>query len=208
MKKLSIKTDKEYRSVELIKRSTDPEDNYIVEGYATTFDSYVLFEVDGVEYHEAINRSAFEGTDMSDVIMQYDHEGRVLARTTNGTLKLSIDNQGIYVKADLSKSGYGRELYNDIKKGLVTKMSWAFKVADEEFDRPTRTRVIKRIKKIYDVSAVSIPANDFTSINAQGQNQTNANTITAQRKKDVLRLKIKMFEMELEEDKYKNWEVI
>lgn len=202
MKKLSIKTDKEYRSVELIKRSTDPEDNYIVEGYATTFDSYVLFEVDGVEYREAINRNAFEGTDMSDVIMQYDHEGRVIARTTNGTLQLSIDNRGILVKADLSKSGYGRELYNDIKRGLVTKMSWAFKVAEEAFDRSTRTRVIKRIKKIYDVSAVSIPANNYTSINVQGQLQTNTNTITAQRKKDVLRLKIKMFEMELEEDKH------
>lgn len=202
MKKLSIKTDKEYRSVELIKRSTDPEDNYIVEGYATTFDSYVLFEVDGVEYREAINKNAFEGTDMSDVIMQYDHEGRVIARTTNGTLQLSIDNRGILVKADLSKSDYGRELYNDIKRGLVTKMSWAFKVAEEEFDRPTRTRVIKRIKKIYDVSAVSIPANNYTSISVQGQQQKNTNTITAQRKKDVLRLKIKMFEMELEEDKH------
>lgn len=174
MKKLSIKTDKEYRSVELIKRSTDPEDNYIVEGYATTFDSYVLFEVDGVEYREAINKNAFEGTDMSDVIMQYDHTGRVLARQTNGTLKLSVDNKGLYVRADLGKSNHGKELFNDIKKGLVTKMSWAFKVAESSFDRDTHTRVIKRISKVYDVSAVSIPANNYTSISTQGQERKRA----------------------------------
>jgi len=99
--------------------------------------------------------------------MQYDHQGKVLARLSNSTLGLEVDDKGLFIYADLSKSQEARELYEEIKNGLVTKMSWAFTVADEEYDKETRTRIIKRIKKVYDVSAVSIPANDGTIISAR-----------------------------------------
>lgn len=99
--------------------------------------------------------------------MQYDHQGKVLARISNGTLGIEPTEKGLFIYADLSKSQEARELYEEIKNGLVTKMSWAFTVADEEYDKETRTRIIKRIKKVYDVSAVSIPANDGTIISAR-----------------------------------------
>lgn len=99
--------------------------------------------------------------------MQYDHQGKVLARLSNGTLGIEPTEKGLFIYADLSKSQEARELYEEIKNGLVTKMSWAFTVADEEYDKETRTRIIKRIKKVYDVSAVSIPANDCTIISAR-----------------------------------------
>lgn len=99
--------------------------------------------------------------------MQYDHQGKVLARLSNGTLGIEPTEKGLFIYADLSKSQEARELYEEIKNGLVTKMSWAFTVADEEYDKETRTRIIKRIKKVYDVSAVSIPANDGTIISAR-----------------------------------------
>ena len=139
-----------------------------VEGYATTFDQpYLLYEWDGVKYYEKIDRNALDGADMSDVIMQYDHEGRVFARQSNNTLKLIPDSTGLKIAADLSKTDLARGLYQDIDAGMITKMSWGFTVAEDSYDRDTHTRTILKIKKIYDVSAVSLPANQDTEISAR-----------------------------------------
>lgn len=99
--------------------------------------------------------------------MQYDHTGRVMARQSNNSLVVEVDDKGIFIAADLGNTNASRELYEDIDKGLVTKMSWAFTIAEQEYDRDSRTRIIKRINKVYDVSAVSIPANNDTEINAR-----------------------------------------
>lgn len=143
------------------------DSDYYVEGYATTWDKYLLYEIDGIEYFERIDNNAFNGADMSDIIMQYDHSGKVLARTSNQTLGLELDNNGLLIYADLSKSQAAREMYGEIDSGLVTKMSWAFRVEEDSYDRDTRTRTILKVKKVYDVSAVSIPANSGTEITAR-----------------------------------------
>lgn len=144
------------------------DSDYYVEGFATTFNKpYLLYELDGVKYYEEIDRHALDEADLSDVIMQYDHQGKVLARLSNGTLGLEPTEKGLFIYADLSKSQAAKELYEEIKNGLVTKMSWAFTVAEDEYDRETRTRTITKIKKVYDVSAVSIPANGDTEISAR-----------------------------------------
>ena len=104
---------------------------------------------------------------MSDIIMQYDHQGRVLARKSNGSLIVEPNDEGLFICADLSKSDASRSLYEDIETELVTRMSWAFTVAEDSYDRETRTRTILRVKKVYDVSAVSIPANEDTLISAR-----------------------------------------
>jgi HK97 family phage prohead protease len=163
---MPIKPDREYRAL-MQPLQTKIDSEYYVEGYATTFEPYLLYEIDGVKYYEKIDRGALDGADMSDVIMQYDHMGKVLARMSNGTLGINIDNNGLHVYADLSKSAAAKELYEEIKNGLVTKMSWAFTVAEDDYDRDNRMRIIKRVKKVYDVSAVSIPANADTEISAR-----------------------------------------
>lgn len=174
---MPIVKEREYRALtapltatEAAKRiSTD----CYVEGYATTFDSpYLLLEFeDGWKYLERIDRHAIDGADMSDVIMQYDHSGRVFARQSNKTLILQPDNHGLFVCADLAKTDAARGLYQDIAAGMVTKMSWAFTVAKDSIteDREARTitRDILEVKKVYDVSAVSLPANEDTEINAR-----------------------------------------
>jgi hypothetical protein len=140
----------------------------IAEGYAAKFNSpTVLFEVDGVEYREVILPGAFDGADMSDVIFQFDHKGKVLARNSNGTLEFNTDAVGLKIKALLHGTKEGRELHEEIDGGYVNKMSFRFKVGEERYDRATRTRTIVKFKKIYDVSAVSIPAYDDTSISAR-----------------------------------------
>ena len=144
------------------------EKSYRAHGYATTFDvPYMLFERNGVKYYEVIDSRALDDADMSDVIMQYDHRGRVLARTSNGSLKLTTDAHGLMVDADLSMSSAARELHEDIHAQLVTRMSWGFKVREESYDNQTHTRTITKISKVYDVSAVSVPANDDTEISAR-----------------------------------------
>lgn len=99
--------------------------------------------------------------------MQYDHEWRVYARTSNGTLLIEPDEHGLFIAADLSRSQASRELYEEIAAGLITRMSWAFTVAADEFDRETRTTTITRVKKVFDVSAVSLPADPNTEISAR-----------------------------------------
>lgn len=159
--------EREYRSMSLM-RAADDAEQYIVEGYATTFDApYLLFEEDGVKYYESVARAALNGADVSDVLMLYDHQGKVLARNSNGTLRLTPDEHGLHIRASLSGSAAARDLYEEIKSGLVTKMSWAFVVDDWEYDERTHTRTIKHIKKVYDVSAVSRPANIDTDISAR-----------------------------------------
>lgn len=139
-----------------------------VEGYASTFnDPYTLFECSGVEYKEIVSPDAFSETDMSDVILQYNHEGKVLARMSNGTLIVEPDEHGLFVAADLSGCQASRELYEEIQSGLVTRMSWGFTISASEYDRDTHTETLTKIKKIYDVSAVSIPADPNTEISAR-----------------------------------------
>lgn len=167
---MAIKTDREYRLVQLPEmqfRALEDE-AYIVEGYATTFDDpYVLFEYDGNKYMEQIDRGALLSADMSDVIFLYNHEGMVYARQSNGTLQLSINEKGLHVRADLSSTEASRAMYDSIKAGLVTQMSWAFTVEEESYNEKTRTRTILKVRKVYDVSAVSIPANPNTDISAR-----------------------------------------
>lgn len=169
MTQKQMKNNREYRSFNSLENSEHEKENeYKVKGYATTFDKpYPIYEYEGNQYFEVIEKKALDEADLSDVIMQYDHRGKVLARLSNGTLNLDINTLGLKVGADLSGSEAGRELYEEIKNGLITKMSWAFTVAEDSYNRETRTRTISKIKKVYDVSAVSIPANNDTEITAR-----------------------------------------
>ena len=157
--------EREYRSFPMVEVRKDGEEpSFIVEGYASTFDEYVLFEYDGVEFKERIAPEAFEDCDMSDVVFMKDHEGTVFARTKNETLTLSVDEKGLFTRTDLSKTSAARQMYEEIDTGMYYQMSFAFVVDDEEYDERSHTRIIRHIKKLYDVSAVSFPANPNTDI--------------------------------------------
>ena len=180
-----MKSNREYRDMPIgivVRDEETPEnDEMIVSGYASTFDEpYTLYEDDEIIYREQVAPEAFDDTDMEDVIMQYDHEGRVFARIKNETLTVSTDDKGLYIEANLGGTDIGRGLYQEIAGGYTDKMSFGFTVnADEE----TRTeaedgrvdilRTITGISKLYDVSAVSIPANGGTSIGVSTRNKIN-----------------------------------
>ncbi len=139
-----------------------------VEGYAVIFDSEtVLFEYAGVEYKEMICSGAFEGCKMEDVIFNYNHGGKVMARTRNHTLQLEIDEKGLKIRARLDGTEEGRRLYEEIKGGYIDRMSFAFVVKEESYDKDNHMWKVRAIKRLYDVSAVDFPAYDDTSIEAR-----------------------------------------
>lgn len=174
---MPAKSEREYRSmtVEIRQPEEGQEEKKVVEGYASTFnDPYVLWDDKWVTYREQISPKAFDDTDMKDVIMQYDHHGRVFARITNGTLSVQPDERGLHIEADLGGTELGRQLYEEIRGGYTDKMSFGFTVSkDEELRTEDEDghvdilRTITGIEKLYDVSAVSIPANPSTSIGAE-----------------------------------------
>lgn len=168
-----MKNDREFRKCAEF-RALDESDSYVVEGYATTFEQpYTLYSDGYYELREVVDSHAFEKTDMSDVIMQYDHEGRVFARNRNKTLDLMTDEHGLKITANLGGTDIGRQLYQEIKGGYTDRMSFAFTVSDDKRERETIdgkivvTRRILGFRKLYDVSAVSTPANNSTSISAR-----------------------------------------
>ena len=197
---------REYRAMTMMVRAADDENEMIVEGYATTFNQpYLLY--DGCDYKiiEQIAANAFSECDMSDVIMQYNHEGRVFARNKNNTLTLTVDSIGLKITADLGGTDIGRQLYQEIKGGYTDKMSFGFVVAedrrantiDHENNVETVTRTITKIKKLYDVSAVSIPANDMTSISARRYADGVINGIKAERLERANKIKKLKFALEV-----------
>lgn len=159
--------NREYRNMELrVAEQPEEEKRYEVEGYASTYEPYHLLTIDGVDYYERIEPTAFDDADIDDVVFRVDHEGRVYARTSAGTVKIWHDEHGLGQRTDLSKTQQARDLFADIEAGNYPKMSFAFTVAPDGdyFDGETNTRVITRIGKVFDVSPVSFPANPTTEL--------------------------------------------
>lgn len=177
---------REYRSMQIEAMPIDPQANQSrkVRGYFTTYDQPYYLKSDrkrtpGVIYEiwETVERGAFENCDMSDVIMQYDHQGRVFARMSNRTLDILPDDAiGKPMEAELGGTTIGRQLHEEITGGYTREMSFGFSIAEdsseileerENEDGTIWVKVLHRIKavaKLFDVSAVSIPANPNTAI--------------------------------------------
>ena len=173
-----MEKNREYRNIplasfELRADNENEEEKLNVRGYASTFEEYELFRIDDTAYCERIEPTAFDGCDMTDVVFRKDHQGTVYARTSNGALKLEVDKHGLLTDTDLSRTASAREMYEEIKAGMYTQMSFAFIVDDDEIQRDKEnhkyTRVIKHIQKLYDVSPVSFPANPGTDIYARSR---------------------------------------
>ena len=195
-----IKAGTQYRSLRL----EADDDRMIVEGYATTFDQpYRLYEDNNMVINEQVDARAFDGAQLGDVIFQYNHTGRVFARTRNNTLEITPDEKGLFIRADLSGTEEGRKLYEEIKGGYTDRMSFGFTVAEDRTDKTgddprTYLRTITKIGRLFDVSAVSIPANDFTEISARSYvdgilDREKAEALAAeQRRRQIQRIRILM----------------
>lgn len=184
-----ISKDRQYRSFEV--RALE-QDGMIVEGYAVTFNQpAVMYEYDGIQFKEEIDRNAFNGAEMKDVVLNYNHDGKPFARTKNDTLKLAIDDFGLKITADLSGTEEGRKTYEEVKGGYLDKMSFAFNVRSEEYDTSLRLRKITGIKRLFDVAIVDLPAYDTTSVSARSFYEAKADLEKkAKEEKDKLKKKL------------------
>ncbi|WP_317405260.1 HK97 family phage prohead protease [Megamonas funiformis] len=168
----------EMRMALLEPASNDDENKQLVEGYAAVFNQRALIwesEWSGWKYMEVIDRNAFNGADMSDTVFKYNHGdvAMILARTSNNTLTMTTDDKGLRISADIIDTNNGTDVYKLIKRGDLTKMSFAFTVKSEqtEVDKENKiyTRTITAFDKIYDVAVVDVPAYDGTSIQARSK---------------------------------------
>ena len=197
---MPIRNEREYRNLGGFEiRQETPEADVVV-GYASTFDTYELF--DDPEFgkvYERIDPKAFDGADMSDVVFLRDHTGRVLARTKNGSVKLSTDTHGLLSETNLGLTGASREMLEDIRVGNYSQVSSSFTVESDHWEG--NTRVVDRIKKLYDISAVAFPANPYTDIGLSardlfhGEMERQAERLESEKREQIrkrLALKIKL----------------
>ena len=168
--KHKLKNERQIRALQVFAPAPEAkriDSNYYVEGYAARYEPYVLYELEDGPIYERFEPGCFRNCDMSDIIMQLNHQGTVFARQSNGSLIVEADDVGLFTAADLGRTEAARRLYEEISTGMITKMSWGFILGDYTYDKASRTIVHHSVKKIFDVSAVSIPANNNTEINAR-----------------------------------------
>jgi HK97 family phage prohead protease len=168
--KIKLKDERQLRALQMFAPTESAkriDSAYYIEGYAAKYEPYVLYEDYDGPIYERFERGCFANCDMSDIIYQLNHQGTVMARTGNGSLIVEVDDVGLFVAGDLGRTAAARAHFEEISAGMITKMSWGFILGDYYFDRENRTIVHKTVKKIFDVSGVSIPANQNTEINAR-----------------------------------------
>lgn len=192
--KKRLKQNRDYRNFANFEiRAEEEGDELYVEGKACSFDDpTVLYSFNGVDYKEQIDSRAFEEAEMEDVIFNYNHGGKVVARTRNKTLELNVKEDGLYVKARLDGTEEGRKLYEEIQGGYVDRMSFAFSVQEDSYDTEEHLRTVRKIKRLYDVSAVDIPAYDSTSIAARSFEELEEEKLELERRKKKIKLLTKI----------------
>lgn len=163
-----VTTDtREYRNFQLREKKAD-DDSMVLEGRAVVFNSpEVMYEDGETKYYEQIDKDAFKDAKIDDVILNMNHEGQALARTRNNTLTLEVNEDGLDIEADMSKSRASRDAYEAVQNGLLDKMSFAFTVAEDSYDTKKHTRTILKIDRLFDVSLVNFPAYEATSVSAR-----------------------------------------
>ena len=165
--------EKETRFSSIETRSDDENKKMIVEGYAIVFDEETLIGDEDRGFIEVIDKGALASTNMKDVPFKYNHNDvtLILARTRNGSLSLEVDEKGLKIRAELIDTTSNVDIYKSIVAGLLDKMSFAFTVKSQSWDKSGKLpkRTITAIDRLFDVSVVDLPAYDQTSIQASAR---------------------------------------
>ncbi|MCU0104436.1 HK97 family phage prohead protease [Acholeplasma vituli] len=177
------------------------EEKMIIEGYAIKFNEQTLIGTEAHGFKEIIASDALTETNMKDVPLKYNHQDNflVIARTRNKSLELEVDEVGLKIRAELLDTQSNQDIYKMVKSGLLDKMSFAFTVKNQSWDRagmvPVRT--IQKIDRLYDVSIVDVPAYEGTSVYARSLELLDNNTrelenLKHEYQKEIIRKKIKI----------------
>ena len=165
--------EKETRFSTIAKRDGEEENKMVVEGYAIVFDEETLIGDEERGFIEVIDKNALANTNIKDVPFKYNHNDTtlILARTRNGSLSLEVDEKGLKIRAELIDTTSNRDIYKCIEAGLLDKMSFAFTVKSQSWEKSGKIpkRTITAIDRLFDVSVVDLPAYDQTSIQASSR---------------------------------------
>lgn len=161
----------EFRSVGYAEVPQNTEESrQTIEGYATIFNAATcLYSANGVDYWEVVDAGAFDGADLSNVVLRYNHSDNfsILARTSNDTLRLDIDERGLHIEADIANTSQGKDIYELIRRKDITKMSYGYIVDKDYIEKISETKYVRhiaQIRKVVDVSVVDLPAYDATDV--------------------------------------------
>lgn len=163
---------KEIRVAE-IRAITSPagEDKHIITGRPIVYETpTVINDPNGGSYTEIIKQGALNNADLSDVHLLYNHDlSKVPLARTPKTMQLKVDDNGLTFTAELPDTAAAMEVYEAIKRGDLSGMSFAFKVPDggDSYDAMTNTRSIYSFSKVYECSIVPFPAYPTTSVEAR-----------------------------------------
>ncbi len=166
-----------YYSFEIREKKAENEGEKIIDGRPIVYES----KTDLGWFDEIIEKGALDEADLTDVRFLVNHDTRMIplarSRRNNGnsTMQLSVDDEGMlidWVKLDVKNNPTAAALYSAVERRDIDGMSFMFSIEDEEWkdlesDHPTR--IIKKIGSVVEVSAVTFPAYDATSINARSK---------------------------------------
>ncbi len=166
-----------FRSSDLNLRSIEQSNKKTIEGHAAVFNQ--ITDICGW-YDETIESKAFDKCDFSDVVMCVNHNldmvpiARCRNNSDTSTLKLSIDTQGLAIKADLDieNNSEARTVASAVERGDLNGMSFIFSVSADEWERLDTDKPLRRIKevsKVYELGAVTFPAYSGTDIQARSK---------------------------------------
>lgn len=188
----------EFRSVGYAEAATVEESRQTIEGYATIFNAATcLYSSNGVDCWEVVDAGAFDGADMENVVLRYNHSDNfsILARTSNDTLRLNIDERGLHIEADIAETSQGKDIYELIRRKDISKMSYGYIVDKDYIEKVSDTKYIRHIseiRKVVDVSVVDLPAYDATDVDIVKRSfeSFNEELLKIQRGKILLKFKI------------------
>ena len=171
-----MKNDLEQRSYNFEVRAEQTERGRVITGRPIVYNS----RTDMGYFDEIIEQGALDNADLTDVRFLVNHDvSRIpLARSRrnngNSTMLLTVDNDGLGIRVDLDteNNSEARALYSAVERGDVSGMSFMFGIRDQEWDNLDSehpTRRIKSISTVVEVSAVTFPAYNATTINARSK---------------------------------------
>lgn len=158
----------EKRSLRSATLGVNKDEEMIIEGYALKFNEW---SNDLGGFIELITPEALKNTDLSDVRCLIDHDpSKIIGRTVSETLQLTVDDEGLFFRCELPDTTYSKDAYENIRLGNISNCSFGFYLAPggEKLRKNPQTGIIERtitaISSIFDVSVVTYPAYDASSV--------------------------------------------
>ena len=170
-------------------RSAENNKRLILEGMPVVFGQKTLIHDMNGDFYEIIEAGAFDKCSLKNVHLFYNHDtNRVPLARSPKTMELTITPEGLHMRATLPNTESARAVYEAVKRGDLSGMSFAFIVplGGDSYNAETNTRTIREISKLLECSVVPYPAYPQASIEARSAMESGRKKYEAVRKAKIL----------------------